>query len=438
MPEDHQSPSQPEGIEMPRPTTAPMILALGIVLLGAGVALSLALSVVGAVIFLVGLAAWIGDLLPGRGHSHVQALPPECRPRPIAASPGTVEQLQAGMPGYRMRLPLKVHPISAGIKGGLLGGLLMPIPALLWGLISGHGIWYPVNLLAGMVIALDDRPVAELERFHFSLFLAGFVIHAVMSAAMGLIYGVLLPTLPYIHRSLAWGGLLMPMLWTAVSFPLMSIVNPVLHRGVSWPWFILSQFLFGVVAGPVVMQATAKRHPLAAGILGGLAGGLLMTVPAALWGLATGHGIWYPANLLAGMFIPGMDELPLEGLTRFRGDWLAVALLLHLLISAGFGILYAFLLPKLPAIPAPLTWGGVLMPLVWTGVSYGLMGVINPVLQGAVDWPWFIASQFVFGITAAIVVIRTEEISVRPAGRGTDTEPLIAEEDALRVDRNDE
>ena len=27
--------------------------------------------------------------------------------------------LELGMPGYRMRLPEKVHPISAGVKGGL-------------------------------------------------------------------------------------------------------------------------------------------------------------------------------------------------------------------------------------------------------------------------------------------------------------------------------
>ena len=64
------------------------------------------------------------------------------------------------------------------------------------------------------------------------------------------------------------------------------------------------------------------------------------------------------------------------------------------------------------------------MPLVWTGVSYGLMGVVNPLLQEAVDWPWFIVSQFVYGITAAIVVVRTEEIPVPPAGRGSDIEPL--------------
>ena len=46
------------------------------------------------------------------------------------------------------------------------------------------------------------------------------------------------------------------------------------------------------------------------------------------------------------------------------------------------------------------------------------MGVVNPVLQQRVDWPWFIVSQFVFGIAASIVVVRSEQIRVPPAGRG--------------------
>src|SRR5262245_34845571 len=137
---DDFPPRGADEIEMPRPTIAPMVLALGIVLLCAGLALNIAFSVVGAVVFGVGLVVWVDHLLPGRGHLHVPLAQPEERPLPIAPAPGTVEQLQAGMPGYRMRLPLKVRPISAGIKGGLVGGLAMPIPALLWGLFSGHGL----------------------------------------------------------------------------------------------------------------------------------------------------------------------------------------------------------------------------------------------------------------------------------------------------------
>ena len=58
------------------------------------------------------------------------------------------------------------------------------------------------------------------------------------------------------------------------------------------------------------------------------------------------------------------------------------------------------------------------MPLAWTGASYGLMGVVNPLLQRLVDWPWFVVSQFVFGAAAAVVVIRSEQVFIPPAGVG--------------------
>jgi hypothetical protein len=252
-----------EAIEMPEPTAAPLILGMGIVLLGAGVALNLTLSIVGAVVFIAGLASWIGHLMPGRGHFHEERMPAEQRPEEVAVTPGQVEQLATGKPGYRMQLPLKIHPISAGIKGGLLGGLVMPLPALLWGIISGHGIWYPVNLLAGMVIAgVDGKPVAELEQFRFSLLLVGLVIHAAMSLVLGLIYGVLLPTLPEIPGGqIVWGGVLFPLLWTGAGYGLMGVVNPLLEQEVDWPWFIASQFVFGVTAAIVVIRTEQIAMP---------------------------------------------------------------------------------------------------------------------------------------------------------------------------------
>src|SRR5262249_3351793 len=161
--------------------------------------------------------------------------------------PGGVEQLRAGMPGYRLRLPQAVHPVSAGLKGGIIGGLAMVVPALLWGLLSGYGIWYPVNLLAGMALpGVGDMTVPELKEPHVVLLLTAVVIHAVLSVALGLIYGVLLPTLPEVPRPIAWGGLLMPILWTGASYVAMYVANPAIPGKVNWPWFIVSQFVFGI------------------------------------------------------------------------------------------------------------------------------------------------------------------------------------------------
>src|SRR5436190_16259976 len=142
----------PESVEMPVPTIWPLVLSLGVMLLLAGIATNYAFSAVGAVLLIVGLGGWIAQLLPGRGHAHEPLAEAALRPRPITGQPGKVQQLKPGMPGYRFRMPEKIHPISAGIKGGILGGLVMPIPALLYGLISRQGLFYPVNLLAGMIV----------------------------------------------------------------------------------------------------------------------------------------------------------------------------------------------------------------------------------------------------------------------------------------------
>src|SRR5262249_36009859 len=154
-----------------------------------------------------------------------------------------VEKLRPGMPGYRARLPESVHPISAGIRGGVIGGLVMPLPALLYGVISQHGIWYPVNLLAGMFLpgvgGLHDH---QLEQFSLTLLLTGIIIHAAIAVVFGLLYGVLLPMLPGIRRpaipaALLWGGIILPLLWMSISYGLMGVANPVLQARVDWPWF---------------------------------------------------------------------------------------------------------------------------------------------------------------------------------------------------------
>jgi hypothetical protein len=415
-----------EFVELPRPTVAPVVLAVGLTLLAAGVATNAAFMFVGAVILITGLGLWIAQLVPGRGEVHEALVEPSRRPLSVTARVGGVGRMQEGMPGYRLRLPTEVHPISAGIRGGILGAILMPIPALLWSLWSGHGIWYPLNLLTGLVLpGVDLMTVAELEQFRLPLLLLGLVIHAINSVTFGLIYGVLLPTLPPLPRALGWGGLAMPMLWTALTYGLMGLVNPVLSKGVDWLWFIASQFLFGVVA--VTTTALAKTlSPLRAGLAGGAAGGLVMPIPAVLWSLATGRGVWYPANLLAGLVLPDMDKLPAAELAKFRPGWLAIALAIHVTMSLGFGAIFGLLMPRFRPIPSTLAWGGLLMPLLWTSVCFGLMGVVNPLLQERVSWPWFIASQFVFGIVTAIVVERSESLYIPPAGRGPDSPTAFA------------
>ena len=138
------------------------------------------------------------------------------------------------------------------------------------------------------------------------------------------------------------------------------------------------------------------------------------------------------------MALPGIGKMSEAQLEQFSLPLLLTGIVIHAMISVVFGLLYGVLLPTLPDIPRPrprpgvpgaplaklppvassLAWGGLIFPILWSSISYSLMGMVNPVLQERVNWPWFIVSQFVFGMVAAIVVGRSEKIPVPAAGQG--------------------
>ena len=417
--EPAKSSDSPQSVRMPAPTVAPLVMALGIALAALGVATSYAFLLVGAILFVLSLGTWVSHLLPGRGHHVEPWVEPALRAQPVSGAAGGVQQVRPGMPGYRLRLPERVHPLSAGIKGGIVGGLVMPIPALIYCLVNGRGIWLPINLLAGMVLpGVGESGVEDLETFRPTLFAMGAAIHVSVSLVLGLIYGVLMPMLPKVRKPLAWGAVLMPLFWTALSFVALGFFNPGVRVRIDWPWFVVSQFIFGIVAALVFIRLE-NRHPVTAGASCGIDGGLLMPIPALAWGVLSKHTIWYPVNLLSAMAMRHAAEMPVAELDQYHPNMLVAALATHALLSLSFGLAFGIILPRVPAIPAPIVWGGLIMPLLWTASSYGLMGVVNPLMQTYVDWPWFVISQFVFGIVAALVVVRSEQIVVQPAGPGT-------------------
>ncbi len=145
-------------------------------------------------------------------------------------------------------------------------------------------------------------------------------------------------------------------------------------------------------------------YPISAGMKGGWAGSVAMAVLACGYGLLKVGSIWYPINLLAAVVYAESLRLGPAQLNSFHLDSFAIAVGVHALVSTLVGLLYGAMLPMFPR--RPLLLGGLIGPVLWSGLLYPTLGLLNPLLEARIDWLWFMASQVAFGVVAGTVVIR--------------------------------
>jgi hypothetical protein len=232
-----------------------MVLAFGTALIFAGLATNAAVSVLGGVAALASAIGWFREVLPHEAHESVRKEPP---PPAVATARREVARLQVVRDSRRAWLPVEIYPVAAGIKGGLAGAVAMAALALLYGALSGHGIWYPINLLsAGFFPGSVSETTAELNRFQLDPFAVAVVIHLTASIVVGILYGAMLPMLP--RHPILFAGVAAPVLWTGLLHSIIGIINPVLNKRVDWLWFVISQVGFGLVAGFVVSRQVRVR-----------------------------------------------------------------------------------------------------------------------------------------------------------------------------------
>ncbi|HZR83028.1 MAG TPA: hypothetical protein VFD92_18170 [Candidatus Binatia bacterium] len=243
-----------ESIAMPAPTSWPLLAAAGASLALAGLVTNGIVSAVGAALFVSGIVGWFRDVLPHERHERVPLVPPALRARAIVAVPQKVRHLRVGAAQHRMRVPVEVHPYSAGARGGMIGAVVMALLAVIFGLVSHRSPWYPINLLAAAALpSMAEANTATLERFNaLGLFVAS-AVHLTTSLIVGLLYGLILPMLP--RRPLLAGGLFAPLLWTGLVWAALGVINPALDERIEWRWFVASQIGFGLVAGYVVSRS---------------------------------------------------------------------------------------------------------------------------------------------------------------------------------------
>jgi hypothetical protein len=253
----------PQTVAMPAPTGWPMIAACGITFVFAGLLTHGLVSILGAVLLVMGLVGWFRAVLPHEAHEPVLI---QGRARRATVPGLEMRHLQVGEQNHRARLPLEIYPYSAGIWGGWVAGIAMAVLAVLYGIIGHHSMWYPVNLLAAAGSAeIATMDYDQLRTFSETGLILALVIHVSCSTLVGLLYSVLLPIFP--RRPMLVGGIIAPLLWSGLLYTAQGIINPTLNARIDWPWFVAFQVLFGVIAGFVVARhervATLQFLPFA-------------------------------------------------------------------------------------------------------------------------------------------------------------------------------
>jgi hypothetical protein len=256
---------EPEGavVVLPAPTAWPFVLALGVALIFAGLLTGPAVSGLGALLYVAGGVGWFREVFPYERQELVAVVPAA---RPEMGPARGVTRLRVASQVPRAWLPLKVRPISAGVKGGLAGAVAMALLAMLYGVLSHGSIWYPINLLAGSLYAPSAMPsLDELLHFRLDWFLFASALHLSTSLLVGFLYGAMLPMVP--RQPILLGGVTTPLIWTGLLHEVIAFVNPLMDERINWWWFAASQVAFGVVAGLVVSRQetvwTRENMPLA-------------------------------------------------------------------------------------------------------------------------------------------------------------------------------
>jgi hypothetical protein len=248
--QDGHSARVPAEIEVPASTAWPFVLAFGFTLTFAGLLTDVSVTILGVVLAVAGCVGWFREVFP---HEHEETVPVVIDEHRITTERRVVERVPIAPELVRAWLPLETYPISAGIKGGVAGGVGMAVLACAYGLLKAGSIWYPINLLAATVYAESIKlGPAELNSFSAQSFVIALALHGFGSVFVGLLYGAMLPM--FARRPIVLGGLIAPVLWSGILYSCMQLINPLLASHIDWAWFMASQFAFGVVAGLVVVR----------------------------------------------------------------------------------------------------------------------------------------------------------------------------------------
>jgi hypothetical protein len=133
----------------------------------------------------------------------------------------------------------------AGLIAGVIAGVVMAMAAMMVMPVMGRGLTYPVKLMAGTVQgedALEGGPSSDM---------VGGMIHMMMSAVLGLIFGLIMSGLGLsgIWTLIIAGVIFALIVWVAMQYFVLPLVDQVMAQGMPPMAFAMTHVVFGVVLG---------------------------------------------------------------------------------------------------------------------------------------------------------------------------------------------
>jgi hypothetical protein len=247
----NENPQATAQLHLPAPTVWPMVLGLGLTLCAAGLVTNVAIAALGLLLTAMAAVGWFRNVLPQEKHELV-SVPTDgvAAIHAQMAAPAIKSNLPHILP-HDLVIERPSYSFGAGVEAGLAGGAAMAAVAAIFSWINFHSLWYGINLLAsGSFIGWTGASSSFLSQFHPQGLLVALAIHGLVSVLVGLLYGAILPIFP--RKSLLTAGVIAPLLWSVLAYPMIKNVSPILGERIDWPWFVLSQIAYGVVAALVI------------------------------------------------------------------------------------------------------------------------------------------------------------------------------------------
>lgn len=166
----------------------------------------------------------------------------------------TQDRTPAGGQGEPIAWPQYVYPYRSGVIGGLIGGAVMALIAVVTAPLIQHSIWFPLNLVAAAVLDLQE---ATLDQFTLDAFVTGSAIHITVSVSIGLIFALLLPTLP--GPPLVWSVVIGAIMWFVALFLALPILNPLMEQYVQPVSFVIAQISYTLTLGWWISRSEKVR-----------------------------------------------------------------------------------------------------------------------------------------------------------------------------------